>query len=62
MNKLIKESLPPEERKVVEMIAKGAGEIMFDHYKNLPMDYRMKLEDVIKNAYKILDDYYWMTS
>ena len=62
MNKLIKESLPPEERKIVEMIAKGAGEIMFDYYKNLPMDYRMKLEDVIKNAYKILDDHYWMTS
>ena len=62
MNKLSKESLPPEDRKVVEMIAKGAGEIMFDHYKNLPMDYRMRLEDVIKNAYRILDDHYWMTS
>jgi hypothetical protein len=61
MNKLSKEGLPPEDRKVVEMIAKGAGEIMFDHYKDLPMDYRMKLEDVIKNAYIILDDHYWMT-
>lgn len=62
MNKLSKESLPPEDRKVVEMIAKGAGGIMFDHYKNLPMDCRMRLEDVIKNAYRILDDHYWMTS
>ena len=50
MNKLSKESLPPEDRKVVEMIARGAGEIMFDHYKDLSMDCRMRLEDVIKNA------------
>ena len=62
MKKLSKESLPPEDRKVVEMIARGAGEIMFDHYKDLSMDCRMRLEDVIKNAYKILDDHYWMTS
>ena len=56
MNKLNKESLSPEDRKVVEMIAKGAGKIMFDQYKELPMDYRMKLEDVVKNAHRILDD------
>ena len=61
MNKLNKESLSPEDRKVVEMIAKGAGKIMFDQYKELPMDYRMKLEDVVKNAHRILDDHYWMT-
>jgi hypothetical protein len=35
---------------------------MFYNYKNLPMDYRMRLEDVIKNAYRILDDKHWMTS
>jgi hypothetical protein len=34
---------------------------MFDHYDNLPMDCRMTLEDVIKNANIVLDDSYWMT-
>jgi hypothetical protein len=62
MNKLSKDSLTPDDRKAVEMIARGAGEIMFYNYKNLPMDYRMRLEDVIKNAYRILDDKHWMTS
>jgi hypothetical protein len=61
VNKASKQVLPPEDRKVVEMIARGAGEIMFDQYQNLPMDYRMKLEDVLKSAYRILDDRYWMT-
>ena len=62
MNKLSKDSLTPEDRKAVEMIARDAGEIMFYNYNNLPMDYRMRLEDVIKNAYRILDDKHWTTS
>jgi hypothetical protein len=61
MNKSSKGSLSPEDRKEVERIAKVAGEIMFDHYDNLPMDCRMTLEDVIKNAHIVLDDNYWMT-
>ena len=55
MNKQTKGSLSPEERKVVAMIAEAAGAIMFDHYEDLPMDYRMTLEDVIKNAHRMLD-------
>ena len=55
MNKQSKGSLSPEERKVVAMIAEAAGAIMFDHYDDLPMDYRMTLEDVIKNAHRMLD-------
>ena len=61
MNEQSKETLPPEDRKVVEMIAEAAGQIMFDHYEHLPIDYRITLEDVIKNAHRILDDEYWMT-
>jgi hypothetical protein len=61
MNEQSKETLPPEDRKVVEMIAEAAGQIMFDHYERLPIDYRITLEDVIKNAHRILDDEYWMT-
>jgi hypothetical protein len=55
------QSLPPEDRKAVEMIAEDARQIMFDHYEHLPIDYRITLEDVIKNAHRILDDDYWMT-
>jgi len=56
MNKPSKGNLSPEDRRVVKLIAEAAGEIMFDHYESLPVDYRMTLEDVIKNAHKMLDD------
>jgi len=56
MNKPNKGTLSPEDRKVVKLIAEAAGEIMFDHYESLPIDYRMTLADVIKNAHKMLDE------
>ena len=56
MNKPSKGNLSPEDRKVVKLIAEAAGEIMFDHYESLPIDYRMTLADVIKNAHRMLDD------
>ena len=56
MNKPSKGNLSPEDCKVVKLIAEAAGEIMFDHYESLPIDYRMTLADVIKNAHRMLDD------
>jgi hypothetical protein len=56
MNKPSKGNLSPEEREVVQMIAEAAGAIMFDHYEDLPLNYRLTLEDVIKNAHRMLDD------
>lgn len=56
MNQPKKGNLSPEDRKVVRLIAQAAGEIMFDHYEDLSIEYRMTLADVIKNAHKMLDD------
>ncbi len=61
MNEQSKGTLPPEDRKVVERIAAAAGQIMFDRYEHLPIHYRITLQNIIKNAHRILDDEHWMT-
>jgi hypothetical protein len=62
MNEQSKGTLAPNERKAVERIAKAAGQFMFDNYESLPIHYRITLENIIKTAYRVLDDQYWMTS
>ena len=62
MNEQSKGTLPLKERKAVERIATAAGQFMFDHYEDLPIHYRITLGNIIKNAYALLDDEYWVTS